>query len=128
MSLSLDHPFVRIVKTGNTHNSVGELRPGFEPMDSPRDAPGAVHPIVGEHSETGRKCLYLGRREWAYLVGLEVAESEALLDENWQYATLEKNVVKQYWRVDDLIIWDNRRVLHRRDEINPNDRRLLRRC
>ncbi len=116
------------IKHDAAHNSVGELRPGFEPIDSPQSAPGAVHPIISTHSETGRKCLYLGRREWAYVVGLELAESEMLLDELWQYATLEENVVKQYWRVGDLIIWDNRCVLHRRDDIDPNDRRLLRRC
>ena len=116
------------IKHDGAHNSVGELRPGFEAVASPRLSPGAIHPIVRTHSETGKKCLYLGRREWAYVVGLEEADSEALLDQLWQYAALEENVIIQNWCVGDLIMWDNRSVLHRRDDFDPGERRLLRRC
>jgi taurine dioxygenase len=116
------------IKHDAAHTSVGDLRSGYEPFDDPRDAPGAVHPIISTHLESGRKCLYLGRREWAYVEGLALEDSESLLDELWQYASLEKNVIKQKWRVGDVIIWDNRCVLHRRDDIDPKDRRLLRRC
>ena len=116
------------LKHDAAHTSVGDLRPGYEPFDDPRDAPGAVHPLVRTHEETQRKCLYLGRREWAYIPGLSLEESEALLDEVWSYATLPENVIRQQWRVGDVIIWDNRCVLHRRDEFDPSQRRLLRRC
>ena len=64
------------IKHDAAHTSVGSLRPGFETFDDPRDAPGAVHPIVQTHEETHRKVLYLGRREWAYIPGLELEESE----------------------------------------------------
>ena len=60
--------------------------------------------------------------------GLELAESEALLDEIWSYAALTENVWQQQWRPFDLIIWDNRRVLHRRDNFDQNARRLMKRC
>ena len=116
------------IKHDAAHTSVGTLRPGFEPFDDPRDAPGAVHPIVRTHTETGRDCLYLGRREWAYVPGLTLEDSEGLLDELWRYAALEENVWRQQWRPFDVIVWDNRCVLHRRDEFNANDRRLMRRC
>lgn len=116
------------IKHDAAHNSVGDLRPGYECFDDPRDAPGAVHPLVRTHEETQRQCLYLGRREWAYIPGLSLEESEALLDEVWSYATLPENVIRQQWRVGDVIIWDNRCVLHRRDEFDPSQRRLLRRC
>jgi taurine dioxygenase len=116
------------IKHDAAHTSVGELRHGFEPFDDPRDAPGAVHPIISTHAESGRKCLFLGRREWACVEGLTLQDSETLLDELWQYAALDKNVMKHKWRPGDVIIWDNRCVLHRRDNIDPNDRRLLRRC
>ncbi|MCE7997634.1 MAG: TauD/TfdA family dioxygenase [Rhodobiaceae bacterium] len=116
------------IKHDAAHTSVGELRPGFEAFDDPRNAPGAVHPIVSTHPESGRKCLYLGRREWACVVGLELGESEALLDELWSYAARDENVIKQIWTPGDVIIWDNRCTLHRRDEIDPSHRRLLRRC
>lgn len=116
------------VKHDAAHTSVGDLRPGYEPFDDPRDAPGAVHPLVSVHEVTGRKCLYLGRREWACIPGLALADSEALLDEVWAYATLPENVIRQQWQVGDVIIWDNRCVLHRRDDFDPAERRLLRRC
>ena len=116
------------IKHDAAHTSIGDLRPGYEPFDDPREAPGAVHPLVRTHEETGRKCLYLGRREWAYIPGLSLAESEALLDEVWTYATLPENVIRQQWKVGDVIIWDNRCVLHRRDEFDQSQRRLLRRC
>ncbi len=116
------------IKHDAAHTSVGDLRPGFETFDDPRDAPGAVHPIVATHPESGRQCLYLGRREWAYIPGLELDASEALLDELWDHAVTSHNVIRQQWRVGDVIIWDNRCVLHRRDDFDGSQRRLLRRC
>lgn len=116
------------IKHDASHTSIGSLRPGFEPFADPRDAPGAVHPMVISHDETGRRALYLGRREWAYVPGLPLEESEALLDELWAYAARAENVWRQQWAPGDLIIWDNRRVLHRRDAFDPNARRLMKRC
>jgi taurine dioxygenase len=116
------------IKHDAAHTSIGKLRRGFEPFDDPRDAPGAVHPIVHTHEETGRLALYLGRREWAYVSGLALEESEQLLDELWQYAALPENVWQQNWQPYDLVIWDNRRVLHRRDDFDPQSRRLMKRC
>jgi taurine dioxygenase len=116
------------IKHDAAHTSVGSLRPGFEAFDDPRAAPGAVHPIIRTHEETGRPVLYLGRREWACIPGLSLEDSEALLDELWTYAALEEHVWRQQWRPDDLIIWDNRRVLHRRDGFDQNARRLMKRC
>ncbi|MEL6237891.1 MAG: TauD/TfdA family dioxygenase [Pseudomonadota bacterium] len=116
------------IKHDAAHTSVGELRAGYEPFDDPREAPGAVHAIVRVHEETGDKCLYLGRRDWAYIPGLELEESEALLDELWSHAVPEDFVVEQNWTPGDVIIWDNRRCLHRRTQIDPATRRLLLRC
>ncbi len=116
------------IKHDAAHTSIGKLRPGFEPFDDPRDAPGAIHPIVMTHEETGSDVLYLGRREWAYIPGLSLEESEQLLDELWRYAALPENVWQQKWQPYDLVIWDNRRVLHRRDDFDPQSRRLMKRC
>lgn len=116
------------IKHDAAHTSIGRLRPGFAPFDDPRDAPGAIHPIIQTHSETGRKVLYLGRREWAYVPGLSLEDSEALLDELWRHAALPENVWRQKWQPWDLIIWDNRRVLHRRDDFDARSRRLMKRC
>ena len=116
------------IKHDAAHTSVSELRPGFEPFDDPRDAPGAVHPAIRIHPETGKPCLFLGRREWAYVPGLPLEASEVLLDEVWQYAARPAYVFRQQWQVGDLLVWDNRCTLHRRDEFPANSRRMMRRC
>ena len=116
------------VKHNAAHTSVGKLRPGFEAFDDPREAPGAIHPMINTHNESGRPALYLGRREWAYIPGLSVTESDALLDELWAYVALEENTWRQKWQPLDLIIWDNRCVMHRRDGFDQNSRRYMRRC
>lgn len=116
------------IKHDAAHTSIGRLRPGFEAFDDPRDAPGSVHPIIRIHSETSKPALYLGRREWACIPELPLEESEALLDELWLYAALPENVWRQQWQPYDLIIWDNRCVLHRRDDFDQNARRLMKRC
>lgn len=116
------------IKHDAAHTSIGELRPGFAAFDDPRDAPGAVHPMVLTHPETGRRALYLGRRDWAYVPGLPLAESEALLDELWRHAATPEHTFRQEWAVGDVIVWDNRCTLHRRDEFDPQSRRLLKRC
>ena len=116
------------IKHDAAHTSIGKLRPGYEAFDDPREAPGAIHPIIRTHSETGVDALYLGRREFAYIPGLSLGESEQLLDEIWSYAALPENVWTQQWQPGDIIIWDNRRVLHRRDGFDDSARRLMKRC
>ena len=116
------------IKHDASHTSVGTIRPGFEEESDPRKVPGALHPAVLRHKENGRDALYLGRREFAYVDGLSLEESESLLDELWSYAALPEYVWTQEWNVGDVVIWDNRRVLHRRDEFPDHMRRMLRRC
>jgi taurine dioxygenase len=110
-----------------TYNSAGMLRKGYKELSDPREAPGARHRLVRIHPETGRECLFLGRRRNAYVVGLELAESEALLDELWAHATQPHFTFRQQWRAGDVIIWDNRCTLHRRDAFDPAARRLMHR-
>ena len=116
------------IKHNAAHTSVGDLRRGFDPIKDPREAPGAIHPIVRIHDETQEKVLYLGRRELAYVVGFALEESEQLLNEVWRYAAMSENVWTQQWEIGDVIIWDNRRVLHRRDGFDQSQRRLMKRC
>lgn len=108
-----------------SRNSAGELRKGYQDIDDPRQTVGATHPLVRVHPVTGKKCLFLGRRRNAYIVGLKVADSEALLDELWAHATKEEFVWTQVWQLGDVILWDNRCTMHRRDSFDPNSRRLL---
>ena len=108
-------------------NSVGQLRVGFEEVSDPRHTPGAVHPLVRVHPVTGRQCLFLGRRRNAYVQGLDLAESEALLDTLWEHATRPEHCWVQQWQVGDLVLWDNRCTLHRRDEFEGSARRVMHR-
>ena len=110
-----------------SRNSAGALRGGFSPESDPRKTPGPRHPIVRMHPLTGRKVLYLGRRAYSYVVGLDLEESEALLDRLWAHATQEKFSWCHEWRVGDLILWDNRCVMHRRDAFDNSYRRVMHR-
>ena len=115
------------VKHDAAHDSIGKLRPGHQDADSPLTAPGAVHPMVRRHPENGTEALFLGRRQDAYVEGLPLAESEALLDEIWRYVALPDSVWTQRWQPRDLLIWDNRSVMHRRASFDADARRLMRR-
>jgi len=108
-------------------NSTGALRRGFQEVTDPREAPGAHHPLVRTHPATGRKCLFLGRRKSAYIHGLSLAESEALLDELWAHCRRPELAWSQVWRTGDLIVWDNRCTMHRRDPFDDAARRLMHR-
>src|SRR5204863_45833 len=110
-----------------TYNSGGYVRQGVTPTDDPRVSPGAVHPLVCVHPETGRRMLYLGRRRNAYIAGLELGESEGLLDELWSYVSRPEFSWQHVWRVGDLVLWDNRCTMHRRDPFDPASRRIMHR-
>jgi taurine dioxygenase len=115
------------VKHDGTYNSGGYLRAGVTATDDPRAAPGMLHPLVCTHPETGRRCLYLGRRRNAYIEGLALEQSETLLDEIWRYASRAEITWYNQWRVGDLVLWDNRCTMHRRDPFDPTARRIMHR-
>jgi taurine dioxygenase len=115
------------IKHDGTYNSGGYIRQGVTPTDDPRESPGAYHPLVCTHPETGRRMLYLGRRRNAYIEGLGVAASEALLDTLWAYAERSEFTWRHRWRVGDLVLWDNRCTMHRRDAFDPASRRIMHR-
>src|SRR5579872_2128822 len=117
----------RMLKHDGTYNSGGYLRQGVTAGDDPLTSPGAWHPLVCTHPETKRRTLYLGRRRNAYIQGLPLAESEALLDELWAIATREEFTWWNEWQVGDLVLWDNRSTMHRRDSFDPTTRRILHR-
>jgi taurine dioxygenase len=115
------------LKHDATYNSGGYVRQGLMAVDDPVTSPGVYHPLVVTHPETGRRALYLGRRRNAYLSGLPLEESEALLDELWSYAARDEIAWRHQWLAGDVVLWDNRCTMHRRDPFNPNTRRVLHR-
>ena len=115
----------RMIIHDETYNSAGQLRKGFKEVVDPRQAPGAHHPVFRTHPVTGRKALYLGRRLNAYIIGLPLEESERLLDELWAHATQPELQWWNEWRLGDVLIWDNRCLVHKRDAFDPTTRRKL---
>jgi taurine dioxygenase len=115
------------LKHDDTYDSGGNRRAGYEPVTDVRTSPGAIHPLVTIHPETGRRALFLGRRPNAYIMGLSIEESESLLDELWRHAVQERFIWRQEWKPGDVLVWDNRSVLHHRKPYDPNARRMLRR-
>ncbi len=65
------------------------------------------------HPETGRKALYLNPNRLDHIVGLERAESDALLDELADEARKPQHHFGHVWQVGDIVVWDNRATMHR---------------
>jgi len=93
--------------------------------DDVREMPGPIHPLVRTHPVSGRKTLYLGRRFGAYIPGLKLEKSEALLDELWSYAGRPEHCFIQEWQQGDIVMWDNRCTMHRRDAFPGKGRRRM---
>jgi len=86
---------------------------------------GTVQPLVSLHPDTGRSLLALGRRRHAYLVGLDLADSEALLDELWEFAARPEFAWSHECGGGDLLVWDRRCTLHQRATANATHPHLL---
>jgi alpha-ketoglutarate-dependent taurine dioxygenase len=110
-----------------SRNSAGMLRKGYQEVTDVRQTVGARHPLVRTDPKTGRKALFLGRRPNAYVLGLSVADSDALLDALWAHATDPRFAMCHEWKVGDLLMWNNLSVLHRRDPFDPKTRRVMHR-
>jgi taurine dioxygenase len=113
------------IKHDGTYDSGGYLRKGLQATSDPRTSPGTAHPIVIAHPESGERALYLGRRRNAYIMGLSLEDSERLLEEIWSYA--ESAVYRHKWALGDLVLWDNRTTMHRRDAFDAKSRRVMHR-
>src|SRR5712671_5645662 len=77
-----------------------------------RERPPVDHPLVRTHPATGKKALYLGNHA-SHILGMPEAEGVALLDELLDHTTKLDFVYAHRWRKGDLVIWDNRCLLHR---------------
>jgi taurine dioxygenase len=89
--------------------------------------PHFAHAMVRTHPVTGRKALYINRLMTAYIEGIAVDESDALLAMLFDHQEKPEFVYEHVWRKNDLLIWDNRCTLHARTDFDPSERRLLRR-
>ena len=110
-----------------TLNSAGKPRRHRNPANAGNESFGTLHPLVCRHPETHRPALYLGRRPKAFIDGMDAAASEDLLNRLWAHCQSSEAVYRHRWRGGDLIIWDNRCVMHRRDAFDPSSRRIMHR-
>ena len=117
----------RTIKNDGSQDSAGGVRPGRARVTDILGYIGPSHPIIRTHPETGNNSLYLGRRPNAYINGLPLEESESVLDELWLHATRSEAAHCHVWHVGDLLVWDNRAVMHRRDAFDETQCRILHR-
>jgi taurine dioxygenase len=115
------------IKHDGTRDSAGNVRKGVQDDPNPMTAAGYAHPAVIKDPGTGKPALFLGRRPRAYVVGLPLDESEALLDELWKHAIGKNNVYEHRWTVGDVLIWSNYSTMHRRDEFDKDTIRRMHR-
>jgi alpha-ketoglutarate-dependent taurine dioxygenase len=84
-----------------------------------------LRPIIKTHSETGRKSIYTGRHAYA-IPGMSDEASELLLDNLLKAACQPPRVYTHNWQVGDLVVWDNRCLMHRARPYDTNYPRQLR--
>ena len=94
-------------------------------IDRP-DIPEAEHPVVVAHPDSGRELLYVSRGITRRILGMERAESSALLKELHLHATRPEGVYAHDWEVGDLVVFDTLGTMHRRDSWDPTERRMMR--
>jgi taurine dioxygenase len=88
-------------------------------------APDSTHPLVRTHPISGRKAIYLGTKRGFYPNGLNEEERIAFIDKWVGRVTQPGNVYSHKWRVKDLVIWDNRGLLHRATEYDKEKYRRI---
>ena len=88
------------------------------------DGPAPLRPLVKVHPETGRKSLLIGRHAHA-IPGLGEAESERLLEQLADFACQPPRTYHHHWTAGDVVIWDNRCLLHRAMPWNMGEPRVM---
>jgi len=89
-----------------------QVRPGFFTEKERAEYPPVRHPLVRRNPVNGREALFLGAHA-SHIVGLSVEDGRALLKELLEHVTQPQFCYRHEWQEGDLIIWDNRCVLHR---------------
>jgi taurine dioxygenase len=88
--------------------------------------PPGIHPLVRTHADNGRKALYLNPVRMESIVGMEDDAAQSLIAELMAHATQRKYEYRHQWRPGDMVIWDNRSVMHQANpDYDMNERRFL---
>jgi alpha-ketoglutarate-dependent taurine dioxygenase len=100
------------------HKAVVGSSYGFHTDDPP------LRPLVKVHPVTGRKSLFIGRHAYG-IPGLASEESEKLLDDLMTFACQAPRTYSHAWRPGDVVVWDNRCVLHRARPFDHSEPRVM---
>ncbi|MEM9682698.1 MAG: TauD/TfdA family dioxygenase [Pseudomonadota bacterium] len=76
------------------------------------ETPDVDHPLVRTHEDTGGKSIYFNSNRTDRIVGMPREESDALLDMLYDHVTRDRYQYHHTWRVGDLLLWDNRCLMH----------------
>lgn len=97
--------------------------------EADRVRPAAVHDLVRIHPETGRAAVYFNPGQVMTIEGLDAVEGDALIEELKSYMETPDGDYRHKWRVDDLVLWDNRCAIHAATgDYPPEERRIHWRC
>jgi taurine dioxygenase len=96
------------VQPFDVDKGIGELMEQFH-----REAPGAVHPAVIRHPVDGREALYVSSGFTQRVDAIPHERSQALLRDLFAFVEHESRVCTVPWQLGDLMLWDNRQVIHR---------------
>ena len=78
------------------------------------DAPPMVHPLVRVHPDTNRKCLFLGMHA-SHVDGQDIKTSRPIILSLEEHSVQEEFIFRHHWKNGDILMWDNRCLLHRAD-------------
>jgi taurine dioxygenase len=101
------------------------IRPGGVVVDDVVSSPGVNTDIIQVHVRSGRPYLYLGNRLNAHVVGLSLEDSAALLDRLYAHVNQPRFHYRHRWAPSELLMYDNRCCMHRRETFAPDAKRKL---
>jgi taurine dioxygenase len=106
----------------HSHDRIHAARKWAAPLteEERARAPDVEHPIVRTHPISGRKAIYLGTKRGFYPIGMSEDERLSFIDKWVDRVTRPDNVYSHKWQVRDLVIWDNRGLLHRATEYDKD--------
>jgi taurine dioxygenase len=109
------HPHeIRVISAGSAIEAMRDRRGDFPPI---------VQPLAYRQPETGRKVLGFTPLPRQRVIGLAPEESDALLGRLAEHSTDERHAYFHHWQADDLVLWDNLRMLHQACGVPPGEER-----
>ena len=89
--------------------------------------PPVTHELILENKATGQRSLYLSPNHTVAIEGLSAEEAADLFDALFDHAMRSEHIYTHEWRNGDVLMWDNARLLHRREAFDPGIPRLAKR-